>query len=358
MTDNPEQYMQPHEWVPQPPPPAPQPGILPLRPVGVGEMISGSFRAMFRNWRPAILLPLALTLVATGVTLPLLIATFQSFPQIHRNSVVSPEQLGTFAVLLVATVAAQLVLTTAATVFSYGVNTIVTSRAVLGRTTTIGQALRALRPRLLPLYGLMALVWLIMVAWIVVPPLLMVLFAFAVNSPAVAFLAFLVFCACSAVAVYLGISYSLATAALVLEPQPVLTAMRRSRWLVRDNWWRVFGVLALCMVMLYVASSFLQMPLSFLQFAQLPHLTTMGPNPDPSELLNSMFSPTLLVGLVVVSAVVSALGQPLIAGVNTLLYHDLRIRKESFHLPLLAMSQLPDDLSPPSTPPANPEATP
>jgi hypothetical protein len=72
----------------------------------------------------------------------------------------------------------------------------------------------------------------------------------------------------------------------------------------------------------------------------------------------ALFSPTVLIVFGLLSAVLYAVSQPFLVGVSTLLYHDLRIRKESFHLPLWEMSQLPDELSPqqPATPPS-PEAT-
>ena len=82
-----------------------------------------------------------------------------------------------------------------------------------------------------------------------------------------------------------------------------------------------------------------------------------GSRLDPVTTFNTAFSPGILILFVVVSAAVYAIGQPFMIGVTTLLYHDLRIRKESFHVPLHQMSQLPDDLSPPEPMPPHPEAT-
>jgi hypothetical protein len=163
------------------------------------------------------------------------------------------------------------------------------------------------------------------------------------------------------VAAYLWISWVLAVPALILEPAPVLTAMRRSRWLVSGGWWRVFGILLLVYLMAGVVSYLAQLPVSFAQFAQFPSLITdtrPGATPDPRALLGAMFSPATLVLSVILSAVASAITQPFIIGVTTLLYHDLRIRKESFHLPLMQMAQLPDALAvSPAPPTVNPEPT-
>jgi hypothetical protein len=121
----------------------------------------------------------------------------------------------------------------------------------------------------------------------------------------------------------------------------------------------VFGILLLVGVMVGVASNLAQLPVNFVQFSQLGSImpTRAGAQPDPTAVLGVMFSPTVIVLTVVLTAVVSAIGQPFSIGVTTLLYHDLRIRKESFHLPLWQMSQLPDELAVSPAPTARPEPT-
>lgn len=35
-----------------PPPPPPQPGVIPLRPLGLGDLLGGGFSAFRRYWKP------------------------------------------------------------------------------------------------------------------------------------------------------------------------------------------------------------------------------------------------------------------------------------------------------------------
>jgi hypothetical protein len=364
MTDNPEQYI--HYPQPQAQPPqlpyyeAPQPGVIPLRPLDVGAMITGSFRAMFRNWQPAILVPFVASLVAVAaVTVPVFVV-FSNVASlgIGRTPPTPDKVLAFFGSFLLAYLLG-VVLSVAAGLVTQTVVTVVVSRAVLGRTTTIGQALRKAAPRMLPLFGLTLLVGLIVFACLLVPFGLMVFLAIATQKAGLALLGILLLLAGGVVAAYLWISYVLATPALILEPAPVLTAMRRSRWLVAGNWWRVFGILLLVHLMAGIASYLAQLPTSFAQFAQFPSLmanSRAGVQPDPTAMLNAMFAPTVIIVSVLLSAVVAAFTQPFVIGVSTLLYHDLRIRKESFHVPLWQMSQLPDELAVSPQPTAHPEA--
>jgi len=253
-----------------------------------------------------------------------------------------------------------MVLVLAATTVTQSVVTVVVSRAVLGWTTSIGQALRLAAPRMLPLLGLSLLVGLIVALCAVAPFTLIVVIAIAAQSPGLVVLAVLVLLAGVAAGVYFWISYAVATPALILEPAPVLTAMRRSKWLVAGGWWRVLGILLLIGVMAFVIGSLAQIPVNFAQFTNFPSLmstTRAGARPDPTAVLGAVFSPTVIVLSVVLTALAYGITQPFGIGVTTLLYHDLRIRKESFHLPLWQMSQLPDEPAVSPEPTGRPEPT-
>lgn len=353
MTDNPEQYFHYPQQQPQWPPLPPQPGVVPLRPLDLGAIISGAFRAVFRNWSATILLPFGLFVVTSGLSLVPVLSLVGQLPTDPTREP-SRDQLTSFFLTFVAVLGLELVLLVAATIVTQSVGVVTVSRAVLGRTTSIGQALRGAGPRMLPLLGLTVLIWLMTFACVIVPFTLVIVFAVALNSGGLVALGFLLLLAGGCFGCYLWVSYALAPAALILEPAPVLTALRRSRWLVAGGWWRVFGILALCALMIYFASYLVELPVSAIQFAQLPSVMST-PRPDPRALLSTMFSPTVLVAFALVGGAVAAMSQAFMIGVTTLLYHDLRIRKESFHLPLYEMSRLPDDLSP--RPTARPEAT-
>ncbi len=354
MTDNPQQYGQYPQYPPMATFQAPQPGVIPLRPLDVGAMIGGSFRAVFRNWQPALLLPFLGSLLTSAVAIVPAILLFSTL-SVEVSQRTRPQDILSLMGGWVLVMLLDLVLVIGVAVLTQAVVTVTVSRAVLGRRTTIGQALRAVAPRLLPLTGLTVLVWVMVFGCAFVPFAAVVALAVSASSAGLGLLAFVVFVAGIVAGVFFWISYAFAPAALILEPAPVLTAMSRSRWLVLNNWWRAFGVLLLCAVMIYFASYLVELPVSFVQAFQVT-TSSIGGRPDPTQVFQSMFSPTVLILITVLSAVAYAIGQAVIIGVTTLIYHDLRIRKESFHLALWQMAQLPDNLSP-GGPPPHPEAT-
>ncbi len=117
---------------------------------------------------------------------------------------------------------------------------------------------------------------------------------------------------------FLLVIWSFATHAVVIENKGVFAALGRSRELVRGNWWRVFGI-GLVFVLITIA---LVVPVIVL-----------------SIIVELLFNPSLLV-FNIISAVTAALLVPLWQVVGTLLYIDLRVRKEGYGLQSLA-----DDLS-------------
>ena len=103
--------------------------------------------------------------------------------------------------------------------------------------------------------------------------------------------------------VYIAVRFTFASQAAVLERHSVTDSLRRSWSLVEGNWWRVFGIVA--------AVDLLVLFLEFLV----------------SGLVGAIVGSALGTGLSV--AVIGILLQPIQAMALTLLYYDLRIRKET-----------------------------
>ena len=74
----------------------------------------------------------------------------------------------------------------------------------------------------------------------------------------------------------------------------MLTSLRRSRWLVTGGWWRVFGVLLLCQLLVSIANYLIELPVSLLQFGQVPGAVTDATT-DPSAMFAALFSPVVLI---------------------------------------------------------------
>ena len=316
---------------------APQPGVIPLQPLTMGNMFAGSFTTLWRNWQPLVLPPFVLTAIFATIQ--------QVFTASATNLVVSangrPDPTQVFSamgqLLGADLLAAVLALITSAVTYSVG--TVVTARAVLGRRTSFVQAFRAIGDRWAPLLGMLLMVAVITAGCVVLP----VLVAFALGTFSTGLGVIVgVLGGITGVcfALYYGISFSFGAPALVLEPQPVFGALRRSRWLVSGDWWRVFGVLLVGGLIVAAASIALQIPVTALRFATTPANVMLA---TPQQMLAHP-SPVVTVLSVLIGALLSAFGTPFMVGVTVLMYHDYRIRKENFHQTLYALAQEPDTL--------------
>jgi hypothetical protein len=110
-------------------------------------------------------------------------------------------------------------------------------------------------------------------------------------------------------AIWIGVALSVSTAALVLERRAPTAAMRRSIELVRGNWWRSFGALLLVGLL----------------YAVLVALVSVVAGVAIDATDDSGTGATIRT---VADAAGTTLTLPLASAVTTLLFFDLRARKE------------------------------
>ncbi|MGQ4490317.1 glycerophosphoryl diester phosphodiesterase membrane domain-containing protein [Streptomyces sp. SAS_281] len=316
------------------PPPAAKPGVIPLRPLAIGEILEGAVSTMRAHWRTVV-----------GVTLAVAVIAQTAILLIQRNLLPDPPSVDSDATgseaLRQATeslryslldLAPPLFISMLATIFTTSVMTVVISRSVLGRQVTLSEAWAEARPRLLPLLGLTLLLAVmggaIMTAGIL-PGLL-------IGDAAGVGLAFLGLLAATAVFLWLSVRFSLAAPALMLERQPVATAMRRSAKLVRGAWWRTFGILALTLLLTLIVGLVVGIPFG---------VVAMGVDDGTlSSLLSgeaTEFGWPFLIITAIGDVVAATITYPLSAGVTALLYVDQRIRREALDLDLARAAGLP-----------------
>ncbi|WP_197321415.1 hypothetical protein [Saccharomonospora sp. NB11] len=269
-----------------------RPGVIPLRPLMLGEIVEGAVTTMRRHagvvFGSAAVVALLSALVYYAADLWLLDATSpapvidaDAPPEVQLDQAVSQLQdaLPQFGVLGLITLVTQ--------TFLAGLLTVVVGRAVLGQSIGVRAAWEELRPRLLPLLGLTA----------VVTALVMVGTAFFIVP-----------------GVWLYALLSLATPALILERGRVGAALRRSVALVQGAWWRVFGVLLAAILVTWVLSYLIQWPFNL---AIDPQAFARGYTPE--ELLLQELG----------GAVARTVTVPFSAAVTALLYIDQRMRREN-----------------------------
>ena len=311
-------------------PPIHKPGVVALRPLGLGDFFDGAFRTIRGNPTAMVGLAALVTtvfmVVPTIVTLGLAAAghlTLDLRPDPVTGDVSALDSVATSLVSGLGTIFGVF-----ATIVLNGMLVRVVAEAVLGRRTRIGEAWRATRGRMLPLIGLTFLDVLLWTLLIGVPVLLAVL-AGAQAGVAVGFVVGIpLFLVAFAVGLFVQIRFfQLAAPALVLERTGVFASLRRAGRLSHGQWWRIFGVLLLTGLVIGVVGQVVAVPLAL--------VGALGPTLFPGTagallLVLSSFLSQILVG---------AITTPFTSAVTALQYVDQRIRKEGLDVELIAASK-------------------
>jgi hypothetical protein len=310
-------------------PAAPKPGVIPLRPLGVGEILDGAVSYIRAN--PVATLGLAAIVITISqlIQLPVVVLAMDQLRGI-TDEVALEEMMTAVGASTTTSLLAAFVSFIATTVLS-GMLIAVLSQAVLGRKMSIGEAWAAVRHRIPGLFGLSLLVALLLGVVIVAGVVPLVIAAIA-EAPGPLILVLGVFVPASwVVALYFGVYWSLAAPAYVLEGVPVTAALRRSFQLVRTQWWRVFAILLLGGLIAVVISSILSVPFTL-------GATFLDTSLDPTD----PFAGTSTLGLVLTSVgtiLASTVTAPFSAGISGLLYFDQRIRREALDIELARAAQ-------------------
>ena len=283
--------------------------MIPLRPLGVGEILDGAISAARAN--PRTTFGLAAVVVTISQVL-LLVVSWWLFRAVDTSTAglgsnPTPEELNQYlesgefigligAILLLGLAA--LIIGLLSNMVLTGLLTVVVSKAVIGQQGTVGEAWATVRPQFLRLIGLTLLV---------------------------GFLSTLGLVFCLIPGVFLWALWGLSTPALILERQPVIEAMRRSARLVLGSWWRVFLILLLAAILAAVISYIIAVPFQLIG----------GGNPlDPSADPDRAFSFFALSMSAIAGIIAGTITSPFVAGVSVLLYVDQRMRREGLDLEL------------------------
>jgi hypothetical protein len=302
--------------------------VIPLRPLGVGEILDGAVSTLRAHWRTVLGVTITVSVITQICDLLVQRYLLPEPPDIDPNA--SPSEALSQAVDAMQSsllaLAPSLFITLIGTLFTTAVLTVVISRSVLGRSVTLKDAWNEARPRLVPLLGLTLLLPVMSAAIFAVgllPGLLL-------NSAAGAGLGVLGGLAALVVVLWLMIRFALASPALMLERQGVIASLRRSAKLVRGAWWRIFGLLALTLVITILVSLIIGVPFGLIASAA------------DGDTFGSLMSGTVpdygwayLIITGVGAVIASSITYPINAGVTVLLYVDQRIRREALDLELV-----------------------
>lgn len=311
----------------------PKPGVVPLRPLGLSDVFDGSFRTMRRN--PA-------ATIGQAVLLQLIVGAFTLLAMGPARSIIldptllaEDQNLDAFAdsgIWLGISVLLGGVLATFAFLLTQMLCTAPTLRAILNLHTPLPLAWRLSKGgigRLLLLCLLFLALWVAGLGLWVGATYLGYVAVSGFAATMIALLGGLVF---TVGATFLSVRLLFAPAAIVAESLGALASLKRSWVLTRGSWWRMFGILLLCSLVVGVAVSVLSTPLSILGGVAVP---LMSPG-NPGEMGPAVQAILLLTyGVSYLSA---GLGAGYLAVVASLLYADLRIRREGMDVVLMAES--------------------
>ncbi|MFN2526527.1 MAG: hypothetical protein ABR505_09765 [Actinomycetota bacterium] len=261
-----------------------------LRPLGVGEVLDVAIKLYLRNAGTLIATVSVVVIPLAILSILVLLSSLPDFATIANDQVLLPteDDVRRFVVSSVLVGLLQGLGTLVATGAAFKA----LGDAYLGTKPNVGSSLGFAGRRILPL------IWLNILIVIVIAGGFIALFI---------------------PGIYIAVALIVVVPARLLEDLKGLKALRRSRDLVKGRWWPTFGVVLLGV---FLIPAFLGFLISLVVSA----VSLTGVN-SPS---------TFFVVNGIGDAISALLTTPLQAAIITVLYFDLRVRKEGFDLELLA----------------------
>lgn len=310
------------------PPPAPQalkPGVVPLRPLTLSDIFNGAVSFIRLNPKATLGMTVVVVVVAQVIALLIQLIPMSSVglldPSNYNISQGEPVTGSEMLTLLLTGLPASITTIVAAIVLS-GLLTVVVGRSVFGAKITAAEAWERARGRLIPLLALTGLQMLAFTVIAAVATGIVVGAWYLVGVAAAVIVGLVLALGVFALFLWLGTLLVFAAPVIVLERVGLVDSVRRSIALVKNDFWRVFGIWFLSVLVAGMIASAVSFP-----------FTIVG-----QFLLMTSESTTTVVVALVLATIGGSIGQvissPFTAGVVVLLYADRRIRAEAFDLVL------------------------
>lgn len=309
-----------------------QPGIIPLRPLTVGELFNGAFQAVRVN--PQTMFGFAFAIMAV---VGLVQAFFASSSTSSLTRALSSGDTDDLVYSLGSSMGSFVTsgLTLLATAFLSGMLALTVWDAVLGRKSSPADAWHRFSPRFVPvllatlLIGIIEFVAIVVVLLVFLIPFFLVVVntasARSYDSASAGIggalsIIFLMIVALIVIACFLTVKFAFTSSAVVLEGLGPVDAMKRSWSLSKGSFWRILGRIWLIGIVTTLITSVLG--------AVVGAILGVGANAAESLGLLVAFS-------AFVSALLSAVVIPVQSSFYTLMYLDERMRKENL-APMIA----------------------
>ena len=315
-----------------------KPGIIPLRPLSIGDIYQGAFAAIKTNARTMF----GFTAALLGVVLVISIATNYAIINLVLPNYLSSDSPYSAAFTSLSGSFSQLggtLLQALATVLLSGLIVVAVSRSVLGRVASSKEVWERTKSKFLPLIGLNIITGIISGLMVIIGIVAFFVLLASVASTAktetelwqgmgIALVGiFILVVAGVVVSSYLSIKFSVASPAMVLENLGVFAAIGRSWSLTRKNFWRLLGINILTTIITSMVAGVFGGIASALSV-----IFVVAGSSSPEDAITSINTAYILT--MVMSSIAQLLILPFTSSVNALLYIDLRMRKEGLDVEL------------------------
>ncbi|WP_231505255.1 glycerophosphoryl diester phosphodiesterase membrane domain-containing protein [Cellulomonas sp. URHE0023] len=303
-------------------PPALQPGIIPLRPIGLGEIYDGAFRAIRAN--PKVMFGMSAIVVTIAVALQSLISWYveglvsTQFTDLAAE--LDPQGVAGLDSTLSAMVGelSGLPITALATTVLTGLLIVSVSRSVLGQVVTVREVLKGGRVWLVVGFSLLLTLIVSLVLGLGVG--VVTLLGASGNLGIGILLGVLGLIAYVIATFWVSVRTLLVAPALMLEGKGFWSTIRRAWRLTRGVFWRLFGIWLLTNILANIITAIFTVPAQM--FGQLFLGDTAGRS----------FASIAVNG--VANVIALTLATTFVAAVTALLYVDVRMRREGLDVEL------------------------
>jgi len=318
-------------WTPPPPP-----GLIPLRPLTLGDVLAASFKVMRRNPRPtygfALVYGMLTALVVAGASalaVSELLSRLAYASTATLQDITSGTLVGAFALFLVT-----LVVSYALGAVPQGIIALEVARGTLGEKSTLRSLWAGVKGRMWALVGWLMLVSLVGAVLLLAITAIALTPVIAGGGEAVAGFATLglfglLMIGGAVLAIWIATKLAYVPSALIIERATLRHAVARSWRLTGGRFWRTLGPILLLGIILQLGISIVTTPIELVG-SMLLYVV------DPTGSTQGLALTAVLVSTVVaiVSTVFTAVATVAQAAAPALLYIDARIRKEGLDVEL------------------------
>jgi hypothetical protein len=312
----------------------PKPGLIPLRPLTLGTILSASFQVLRRNPRPTF--GFAFGIQSVIMLLTLLITGAVTFAALSRLFTASTEDATEItagaAVMIMLSTLIPGVLSVIALALVQGVLMLEIQRATLGEKLKLKQLWRRARGRIGALIGWVLLLTAALIVALAVLAVLIVLLTMlgTVGIALAVVVGIFGGLALVALGAWISTKLSLVPSVLMGERTSLRKSISRSWELTNGYFWRTFGIQLLVSAILSVAMQVITVPI---QIVAPMAVFLIDPNGTGGPVAIVVVVAIYLVSMLIV-LVMSSVVLVVQSAATGLIYIDLRMRKEGLDLEL------------------------